>query len=380
VIPFDAERLQSVMRGQGVDVLLATTPHNVRYLSGGYYMPFFAHGTRFGDGQYMSIVAIPARDIHAAFYVGREDEPNHLEAFGPLWITDFHWITRGSALTVRGAERAAQRLRTQGYGGGAIGVELSFLPADAFQALRLALPEASFSDATPILGELRAVKAPAELERLREVHSRTAAAIRETLSAGHPDQTTRQLAEAVQRRIEGRGASFLYALTNVGPGLVRVPSSERWGRGRPLQIDAGARFEEYTSDIARMGSIGPAPARAREMFAACLAAQERVRGVVGAGVACRDVYRVGIEALRSAPWGDHGRFVAHGIGLVSHEPPEVTADSPRRLEAGMVLSIETEYRDPDVGHVKVEDTVVVTATACEGLGDVESDWSTASGV
>ncbi|TMI78436.1 MAG: M24 family metallopeptidase, partial [Bacillati bacterium ANGP1] len=54
--------------------------------------------------------------------------------------------------------------------------------------------------------------------------------------------------------------------------------------------------------------------------------------------------------------------------------------SPRRLEAGMVLSIETEYRDPDVGHVKVEDTVVVTATACEGLGDVESDWSTASGV
>ena len=35
---------------------------------------------------------------------------------------------------------------------------------------------------------------------------------------------------------------------------------------------------------------------------------------------------------------------------------------------------------PDVGHVKVEDTVVVTATACEGLGDVESDWSTASGV
>src|SRR5207302_8898946 len=143
------------MRGQGVDVLLATTPHNVRYLSGGYYMPFFAHGTRFGDGQYMSIVAIPARDIHAAFYVGREDEPNHLEAFGPLWITDFHWITRGSALTVRGAERAAQRLRTQGYGGGAGGVGLWFLPAGAFPALRRALPEAPFPAAPPALGRAR---------------------------------------------------------------------------------------------------------------------------------------------------------------------------------------------------------------------------------
>src|SRR5437879_13121627 len=116
-------------------------------------MPFFAHGTRFGDGQYMSIVAIPARDIHAAFYVGREDEPNHLEAFGPLWITDFHWITRGSGLTVRGAERAAQRLRTQGYGGGAVGVAASLHPADPCQAPHPPLAHARLSQPTPIPGE-----------------------------------------------------------------------------------------------------------------------------------------------------------------------------------------------------------------------------------
>src|SRR5437879_11762059 len=128
-------------------------------------MPFFAHGTRFGDGQYMSIVAIPARDIHAAFYVGREDEPNHLEAFGPLWITDFHWITRGSALTVRGAERAAQRLRTQGYGGGAAGAELSFRPAAARQTLRLAPAGAALFDATPTPCVLRAAQAPAAPDR-----------------------------------------------------------------------------------------------------------------------------------------------------------------------------------------------------------------------
>jgi Xaa-Pro aminopeptidase len=160
---------------------------------------------------------------------------------------------------------------------------------------------------------------------------------------------------------------------------LRVPSSERWGKGRPLQIDAGARLDEYTSDIARMGSIGPAPARAREMFDACLAAQEQARGIVGAGLPCRDLYRVGIEALKSAPWGEHGRFVAHGIGLVSHEPPQVTAENSRRLEAGMVLSIETEYRAPDVGHVKLEDTIVVTETACEGLGDIQQEWYTAPG-
>jgi Xaa-Pro aminopeptidase len=29
----------------------------------------------------------------------------------------------------------------------------------------------------------------------------------------------------------------------------------------------------------------------------------------------------------------------------------------------MVISIEAEYRHPEVGHVKLEDTVVVTSTA-----------------
>jgi Xaa-Pro aminopeptidase len=43
----------------------------------------------------------------------------------------------------------------------------------------------------------------------------------------------------------------------------------------------------------------------------------------------------------------------------------------------MVVSIETEYLHPDAGHIKIEDTVVVRATGCEGLGDVERDWCVA---
>jgi Xaa-Pro aminopeptidase len=376
MIPFDAEKLRRLMGEHGVDVLLTTTRHNIRYLTGGYYFPFFARSTRFGSGQYMAVVAIPAEKITSAFYVGREDEAQYIDAFGGFWIADIQRVARGSRMTVGMAEKTAELLRAQGRAGGTMAVEFSFLPADAFQALHRDLPEVTFVDATSILGELRAVKRPAELERLRAVHSRTAEAIRETLGAGRPDQTTRQIAATLERRIEERGASFLYAYTNVGPGLVRVPSSERWGKGRPLHIDAGARVDEYTSDIARMGSIGEAPALAREMFGACMRAQDRVRSAVSPGLPCRDLQRIGTEALRPTPWGQYGRFVAHGLGIVSHEPPEVTENSSRPLETGMVISIETEYRHPDVGHVKLEDTVVVTETGCDGLGDVQRDWYT----
>ena len=40
----------------------------------------------------------------------------------------------------------------------------------------------------------------------------------------------------------------------------------------------------------------------------------------------------------------------------------------------MILSIETDFVHPEVGHVKIEDAVVVTDTGCEGLGDLGREW------
>lgn len=380
MIPFDGEKLAHLMHVGNVDVILATTRHNVRYLTGGYYLPFYARTPRFGGGQYLSIAGIPRRDLESAFYVGRKDailnERDYIDVFGPFWIHNHHWIQRGPSMSAAAAETAAQVLRTQGLAAGTIAIESSFLPADAFDALRRGLPEASFVNATPLLGELRAVKRPAELERLREVHHLTALAIHAVLAEGRPDQTTQQIAAKVERRIEERGASFLYAFTNVGPSFLRAPSSTPWGTRRSLHVDAGAELDEYESDVARMGSIGAPPPLARELFDACLEAQQDIRSAVSAGLPCRDLWRIGTGAVTRGPWGSFGRFLAHGLGMVSHEPPEVTEHSRSTLEASMVLSIETEYLHPDAGHVKIEDTIVVTPAGYEGLGDIERDWCT----
>ncbi len=186
MIPFDTERLSRLMRDHKADAVLATTRHNVRYLTGGYYLSFYARTPRFGGGQYLSVVGIPAGRPEAAFYVGRRDaildEEEYIAAFGPFWIESRHWIARGASMTVAAAETAARALRAQGLAGGTIAVESSFIPADAFEALRRELPEGSFVDAAPILGELRAVKRPAELELLRRVHRLTADAVHAVLS------------------------------------------------------------------------------------------------------------------------------------------------------------------------------------------------------
>jgi Xaa-Pro aminopeptidase len=60
--------------------------------------------------------------------------------------------------------------------------------------------------------------------------------------------------------------------------------------------------------------------------------------------------------------------------MVSHEQPDLSAPGSRPLEAGMILSIETDFIHPEVGHVKIEDAVAVTESGCDGLGDPGRDW------
>jgi Xaa-Pro aminopeptidase len=85
---------------------------------------------------------------------------------------------------------------------------------------------------------------------------------------------------------------------------------------------------------------------------------------------------------------DHIRFFAHGMGMIQHEAPHIEPKgvipypAPYQqlpLEAGMVISIETDLKHPDVGLIKLEDTVAVTKDGCEGYGDGARDWVVAAG-
>ena len=370
MIPFDAKKLEGLMEEAGLDLLVANTRHNVRYLTGGYYFHFHAYATRLGRSQYLPFVGLPRRHLDDAFYIGRPDEQGQIQAEG-LWIE-----IRPPAMpgTLGAAEAAAQAIRTLGLAEATIGLELPFLPADALLALQQALPRAKFVDATPTLDGLRAVKTPAELAHLQTVYDRTAQAIQTAFASGTPGVTTAAISERVTKEMANRGLTFLWAFTCAGPGTLRAPSGARWERGRVLHIDAGGEDRDYLADICRMGCLGDPSPLARDLLDACLEVQGCVRKLVRAGLPCRELLRQGERTVRRHRLAPYGRFVAHGIGMVSHEQPTITPTNSRPLEAGMVLSIETEFIHPEVGHVKIEDGVAVTEMGCEGLGDLGREW------
>jgi len=370
MVPFDAQKLNRLMDQAGLELVLACTRHNVRYLTGGYYYHFHANATRMGRTQYLPFVGVPRGRVEEAFFVCRAEESGQIESAVP-WISHRVDAVRG---TVPAAESAVRTVRQLGLAEGVIGVELPFLPADAFLALQRGLPKATLVDATRVLDELRAVKTHAELAHLRTVYDRVAEAIQAAFAAGKPGITTAEIALCVEREIVGRDMAFLYALVCAGPGTLRAPSSARWERGQILHIDAGGEVGDYLADICRMGCLGEPSHLAQELHSACIEIQDRVRQRVQAGLPCRELLVEGERAVAEHRFSQYGKFVAHGIGMVSHEQPDISQTNARPLETGMVLSIETEFIHPEVGHVKIEDAVAVTENGCEGLGDLGRDW------
>jgi Xaa-Pro dipeptidase len=370
MVPFDAKKLNRLMEEAGLQLVLACTRHNVRYLTGGYAYHFLSRAPRFGRSQYLPFVGLPRGRFDEAFYVGRVDERSQIETEG-LWISHRIATPVGTVNAAEGVIPAARRL---GITEGTIGVEMSFLPGDALLTLQHGLPQVTFVDATPVLEELRAVKTPAEVAHLRTVYDRVAEAIQAAFAAGRPGLTTAAIARRVEQEMVQGNVAFLFAFTCAGPGTLRVPSSVPWESGCVLHIDAGGEEGDYLADICRMGCLGEPSSLARDLHAACIEVQGRVRKMVRAGLPCRELLIEGERAVREHRFSSYGRFVAHGIGMVSHEQPLVSPTNSRPLEAGMVLSIETDFIHPEVGHVKIEDAVAVTDQGCEGLGDQGRDW------
>jgi Xaa-Pro aminopeptidase len=105
---------------------------------------------------------------------------------------------------------------------------------------------------------------------------------------------------------------------------------------------------------------------------------------IKAGVEASVIYGAGDPLVAKSKHAEHMHFLAHGMGLVSHEAPRLTArmgydayDAPRPLEAGMVISVETTLQHPKRGFIKLEDTVAVTDTGHEIYGEGGRGWNRA---
>jgi Xaa-Pro aminopeptidase len=379
-VPFDADRLDRLLDEAGIDVLCASSKHNVQYLLGGHRAFFFESMDAMGLSRYLPVLVYPKGNRQKAGYFGHRMEGFQKEN-EPFWVGEAQTNSSGSLDVMA---KALDYVRRSGMKTARIGAELSFLPVDAGMALRKAFPDSEIVDAVFVLERLRAVKSPAELERLRVASEGVIAAMLAVIANHGPGASKRELTEALRREETSRGLTFDYCLITAGSSLNRAPSEQRWEQGDILSLDSGGNYHGYIGDLCRMAIQGEPDAELVDLLAQIEAIQRAAMAPIKAGVPGSAIYAAAEPLVHKSKHHNHMHFLAHGMGLVSHEAPRLTANGPvpydaydasRPLESAMVVSVETTLQHPQRGFIKLEDTVVVTETGFDIYGEGGRGWN-----
>src|SRR5437762_1389647 len=261
--PFDHARLDRLMDEAGLDVLLATSKHNVQYLLGGHRSIFFDYMDAMGLSRYLPIVVYPKGKPDKAAYFGHRLEGFQKE-IKPFWTPEAQTNSSGALDTMK---KATDYLRASGIPNKRIGIETTFMPMDAGSALRKALPDADIKDALVVLERQRLHKTPEELAMLKTSSEKVIDAMMATIAQHGPGSTKAEITETLRREEVNRGLTFEYCLIAAGSSHNRAPSPQRWEKGDVLSVDSGANYHGYIGDLARMAILGEPDAELEDTVA-----------------------------------------------------------------------------------------------------------------
>jgi Xaa-Pro aminopeptidase len=297
-IPFDTKRLDKLMDDAGIDVLVATSKHNVQYLLGGYRFFFFDTMEAAGTTRYLPAIVYQKGKPETAAYVGCTME-NFERELGKFW--------QPTHIAKLGPVRR-------------IGVESAFLPADGEAVLRRGVSNVELVDAVFPLERLRAKKTPEEIGYLREASERVVDSMLTTFKQHcRPGATKLEVVEALRREEVNRGLIFDYCLMTVGTSLNRAPSEQTLKPGDIISLDSGGNYKGYIGDLCRMGVVGgKVDAEYEDLLAWVDEVQQAVRKPIRAGARGGDIADIADRMLEASPHKKYSHFMAHGMGPPAH--------------------------------------------------------------
>jgi Xaa-Pro aminopeptidase len=350
------DRLRARFGELGIDALLVTRLPNVRYLTG--FTGSAAMLLVQGDG------AILVSD-------GRYGEQARIQLCesGVDIAVEIRTTMAEQRAVLAGAAAGATRLGLEDQGV-TWAQQREF--ADAFTGVEL-VPSGA------VVEELRRVKDDGEVDRIAAACAIADDAFTSLLPRLADGPTEREFALALEFAMRERGASHMSfdPIIAAGPNGAMPhsrPTDRPIGRNELVVCDFGCVVEGYCSDMTRTVSVGDPGPDARRLYDLVLLSQQAGRDAVAFGVECAEIDRACRDIISDAGYGEafsHG--TGHGVGLEIHEAPRVAKAAAGTLLVGDVVTVEPGVYLPGVGGVRIEDTVVVTASGSRPLTHTPKD-------
>jgi Xaa-Pro aminopeptidase len=370
VYPHQLERLSAVLEREGLAALVATTPANMRYLTGfrsligrGPHAPRLAVFAPRGTA-----LVVPATDVPAIVADGIAVE--HLVCFGELAARYAaagtagsrvrSLIERGVASPAEGLARALEELGARGR----IGLDEDALTQRAWQETVARLDALTLVPAADLLRAARRVKGPYEIDCLARGLGIAEEAANAVIQSLKPGKTESEAVVAYGTQVLKRGADLVPVSIAFGERTwipAPVPTDRPLRSGDLVRFDVGCIFNGYHARLARMAVMAEPSARQQAACDVVQAGLEAAVDAVAPGHTAGRVHDAGVAAVRAAGLeGFEGYRLGHGAGLEPCESPELVADDTTPLEPGEILCVEVPYFEIGWAGVHLRDTVLVT--------------------
>lgn len=145
------------------------------------------------------------------------------------------------------------------------------------------------------------------------------------------------------------------------------PSDKALEVGDFLQVDFGALYKGYHSDMSRTFIIGQASDKQVAFYDMMLKATVDSIDALKPGISCK----IPDDVVRSVIDADHLEYyypgLGHGVGLYVHEGPNLRNNSQDVLAKNHVVTVEPGVYIPGWGGMRIEDTVLITQDGYEVL-------------
>lgn len=349
-------KLQEILRRAKLDAAALVPGPYVFYLSGAQYQ----------IASRPLVLFIPVEG-DPALIIGALEMPR-IEGKTALPIRYFKYT---DAEGYEGAfERACSALNLAGKRIGVEGLKMRVLEGQLIQKYA---PGCTVEPADDKLMWLRMHKDAPEVAAMRRAIQISEWALEATVQAVRPGMTERQILNRLKNELAeaGGGPDAFDPIVLSGPNsgqphgdVTERPVSE----GELLLFDFGTRIDGYNADITRTFVVGQPSAELRKIYETVLAANLAAIAKVKPGVAAQDVDRAARGVITEAGYGEYFLHrTGHGLGIDIHEAPYIRDGNPMLLEPGMIFTIEPGIYLPELGGVRIEDDVLVTATGAEVL-------------
>lgn len=362
-VGLDRARLSRLMEERELDALLLSSAENVFYTTGFPALP--------GSGN--PIVFALRNQLPSYSFVGA-DRRITLLCWGGAWlgveyeVDDVRpFFTREMAVDVF-AELVDEQLAE----GGRVGVEWT-LPLAVARLIEGRAPGVELVVADDLFGDLRLIKTPAEIGRIRAATRLVEQTVKELVPLLRPGMGRLELIREAKSRLIAGGADGVDHVTIAfGAANPEVALDERLEADQLVTLDLGAVCGGYVSDDRRYVYTGAVPPELREVHGAVCHAVAEVGAALRPQATFASLHALAgelFERLELVPLFLH---VGHSLGIEVEER-WITGDDQTVLRPGMVLNIELYTPTGEGVLVGDEETFVVTEGEPERLGTLSAD-------